>query len=130
MTVSKMEHIGIKVDNLERSLSFYQEVIGLTLQDIVGEPGENLRLAFLSFPGQTSVEVELIEKVFEGLPQEGRVSHVAFTVQDIEDEHRRITGLALPGLTTISTLVNGSRFFFFEGPDGEKLEFFESARSK
>ncbi|WP_019912840.1 VOC family protein [Paenibacillus sp. HW567] len=130
MTVSKVEHIGIKVDKLERSLSFYQEVIGLTLQDIVGQPGDGLRLAFLSFPGQTSVEIELIEKVFEGLPQEGRVSHVAFTVKDIEDEHRRIAGLALPGLTAISTLGNGSRFFFFDGPDGEKLEFFESTRSK
>ncbi|MHA6531068.1 VOC family protein [Paenibacillus sp. BAC0078] len=130
MTVSKVEHIGIKVDKLERSLSFYQEVIGLTLQDIVGEPGDALRLAFLSFPGQTSVEIELIEGVSEGLPQEGKVSHVAFTVEGIEEEHRRIAGLGLQGLTAVSTVANGSRYFFFDGPDGEKLEFFEPARSK
>ncbi|MBW4084056.1 VOC family protein [Paenibacillus sp. S150] len=130
MAVTKMEHIGIKVDNLERSLQFYQEVIGLNLQDILGEPGDEVRLAFLSFPGQASVEVELIERVFKELPQEGRVSHVAFTADDIEAEHRRIAGLGIPALTGISLLANGSRFFFFEGPDGEKLEFFESTRGR
>ncbi|WP_054939333.1 VOC family protein [Paenibacillus ihuae] len=129
MAVSKIEHIGIKVAQLEQSLTFYQEVIGLTLQEIIGEPGSGLRLAFLSFPGQTSVEVELIERVWTGLPDEGKVSHVAFTVTGIEAEHSRIAGLKLPGLTEISTLANGSRYFFFDGPDGETLEFFESTRS-
>lgn len=130
MAVSKIEHIGIKVAQLEQSLTFYKEVIGLMLQDIVGEPGDGLRLAFLSFPGQTSVEIELIERVWDGLPDEGKVSHVAFTVTGIEAEHSRIAALKLPGLTGISTLANGSRYFFFDGPDGEKLEFFESTRSK
>lgn len=130
MAVSKLEHIGIKVAQLEQSLAFYQEVIGLTLQDTIGEPGDSLRLAFLSFPGQTSVEIELIERVWTGLPDEGKVSHVAFTVTGIEAEHSRIAALQLPGLTEISTLANGSRYFFFDGPDGEKLEFFESTRSK
>lgn len=129
MTVSKIEHIGIKVAQLEQSLTFYTEVIGLTLQGIIGEPGADLRLAFLSFPGQSSVEVELIERVWTGLPDEGKVSHVAFTVTGIEAEHRRIAALQLPGLTEISTLANGSRYFFFDGPDSEKLEFFESTRS-
>lgn len=50
MAVTKMEHVGIKVDILERSLQFYQEVIGLTLQGILGQPGDEVRLAFLSFP--------------------------------------------------------------------------------
>lgn len=127
MAVTKMEHVGIKVDNLEASLQFYQEVIGLTLQDTLGQPGDALRLAFLSFPGQTSVEIELIklESGFDGLPQEGRVSHTAFTVDNIEEEHSRLAGLGIPALTGISELPNGSRYFFFDGPDSEKLEFFQ-----
>lgn len=129
MAVSKIEHIGIKVAQLEQSLAFYTEVIGLTLLDIIGEPGDELRLAFLSFPGQTSVEIELIERVWTDLPDEGKVSHAAFTVTGIEAEHSRIAALQLPGLTEVSTLANGSRYFFFDGPDGEKLEFFESTRS-
>ncbi|MEW9107407.1 MAG: VOC family protein, partial [Paenibacillus sp.] len=27
------------------------------------------------------------------------------------------------------TLPNGSRYFFFKGPDGERLEFFQSTRN-
>ncbi|WP_408637866.1 VOC family protein [Paenibacillus tianjinensis] len=50
-------------------------------------------------------------------------------VPEFEAEHSRIAALKFPGLTEISTLLNGSRYFFFDGPDGEKLEFFESTRS-
>jgi lactoylglutathione lyase len=28
----------------------------------------------------------------------------------------------------ITTLPNGSRYFFFQGPDGESLELFQSTR--
>lgn len=129
MAVHKIEHVGIKVTSLEPSIGFYQEVIGLSLVGTIGEQGEALRLAFLSFPGQASVEVELVESSWDGLPDEGRVSHIAFTVSDIEAEYKRIKELGLAGLTAIRQLVNGSRFFFFEGPDHEKIEFFESTRS-
>ncbi|MCL6601410.1 MAG: VOC family protein [Paenibacillus sp.] len=126
MSVLKMEHVGIKVSSLEASIEFYTEVIGLTLLHIIGEPSDDIRLAFLSFQEQTSVEVELIEGRWEELAEEGKVSHLAFTVSGIEDEHRRIAGLNLVGLTPIRQLANGSRFFFFNGLDGERLEFFES----
>jgi lactoylglutathione lyase len=128
MAVHKIEHVGIKVSSLETSIDFYRDVIGLTLAGTVGKPGDPLRLAFLSFPGQASVEVELVESLWEGLPDEGRVSHIAFTVSAIEAEYDRIQSLCLGGLTAIRELANGSRFFFFEGPDHEKIEFFESTR--
>ena len=129
MTVQKIEHMGIKVSSLDASIEFYTKVIGLTLLHIIGEPGDQLRLAFLAFQGQTSVEVELIESLWGELPEEGKVSHLAFTVSGIEDEYRRIAELSLDGQTPIRQLANGSRFFFFNGLDGERLEFFESTRS-
>ncbi|GJM70740.1 hypothetical protein HMSSN036_29560 [Paenibacillus macerans] len=51
-----------------------------------------MRLAFLSFPGQESVEVELVSlQGGEDLPGEGRVHHIAFTASEIEEirPHRR-----------------------------------------
>ncbi|WP_379132682.1 VOC family protein [Paenibacillus sp. sgz500958] len=126
MTVHKIEHTGIKVSSLEASIDFYTEVIGLRLRHIIGEPGEMLRLAFLAFPGQADVEVELLESNWADLPREGKVSHLAFSVSGIEDEHKRIANLGLEGLSPIRHLAGGSRFFFFNGLDGERLEFFES----
>jgi len=125
MAVCKIEHTGVKVSSLEASIEFYTEVIGLTLLHIVGEPGNAVRLAFLAFPGQAGVEVELIEGQWDGLPEEGKVSHLAFTVSDIEGEHRRITGLKLSGQGPIREFGSGSKFFFFNGPDEERLEFLE-----
>ncbi|MCA1294318.1 VOC family protein [Paenibacillus sp. alder61] len=127
MSVKKIEHVGIRVTALEDSIEFYVRVIGLRHLHTVGEVGEALRLAFLTFPGQESVELELIYvRDGEELPREGRVHHIAFTVANIEEEYARISRLGLSGLDPeIRSLPNGSRFFFFNGPDGERIEFFE-----
>lgn len=127
MSVKKIEHVGIRVTALEDSIEFYVRVIGLRHLHTVGEVGDALRLAFLTFPGQESVELELIYvRDGEELPREGRVHHIAFTVANIEEEYARISRLGLSGLDPeIRSLPNGSRFFFFNGPDGERIEFFE-----
>ncbi|MDO7907442.1 VOC family protein [Paenibacillus sp. JX-17] len=130
MTVNKLEHVGIMVSSLEDSIEFYQRVIGLQLLETMGPIGEHVRLAFMAFQGQTSVEIELVEGASDSsLPNEGKVHHVAFSVEGIEDEYERIKRLGLDGLDPeITTLPNGSRYFFFDGPDGERLEFFQSTR--
>ncbi|MNH86873.1 Lactoylglutathione lyase [compost metagenome] len=130
MSIHKIEHIGIRVSVLEDSIEFYKRVLGLKLLYTIGEVGEDLRLAFLSFPGQESVEIELVYiKDAPELASEGRVNHLAFTVSYIDREYARIAELGLSGRDPeIRTLPNGNRFFFFSGPDGERIEFFEPAR--
>ncbi|EOS55418.1 MULTISPECIES: VOC family protein [Paenibacillus] len=129
MGIRKIEHVGIRVSALEDSIEFYERVIGMKLLSTIGEVGDPLRLAFLTFPGQESVEVELINlPKGEELPNEGKVHHIAFTASDIEEEYARISELGLSGLDPeIRSLPNGSRFFFFNGPDGERIEFFQPA---
>lgn len=131
MGVRKMEHVGIRVSALEDSIEFYIRVIGLRLLHTMGEVGDDIRLAFLSFPSQNSVEVELVyKKNSEALANEGKVNHIAFTVDHIDEEYARISELGLSGIDTeIRSLGNGSRYFFFNGPDGERIEFFEPGQS-
>ncbi|WP_138494139.1 VOC family protein [Paenibacillus pinistramenti] len=130
MSVHKIEHVGIRVSALEDSIEFYSRVIGLKLAGTLGEVEAPVRLAFMSFPGQTSVEIELIAvRDAQELANEGRVHHIAFTVSQIEQEYERIAKLGLSGLDKqISQLSNGSRYFFFSGPDGERIEFFEPVK--
>ncbi|MGG6312272.1 VOC family protein [Paenibacillus macerans] len=127
MGIRKIEHVGIRVSALEDSIEFYERIVGLKLLYTVGEVGEPLRLAFLTFPGQESVELELINvRDGEELPNEGKVHHIAFTASEIDEEYARISALGLSGLDAeIRTLPNGCRFFFFNGPDGERIEFFQ-----
>lgn len=129
MGIRKIEHIGIRVSALEDSIEFYERIIGMKLLYTIGEVNDTLRLAFLAFPGQESVEVELISKMnSEELPNEGKVHHLAFTASDIEEEYKRIASLGLSGLDSeIHDLPSGARYFFFNGPDGERIEFFQPA---
>jgi lactoylglutathione lyase len=88
-----------------------------------------IRLAFLGLKAQGETEVELIEGYNAGLPQEGKVHHLAFTVDDLEAEFARIKELELNEIDQeITTLPNGSKYFFFNGLDGERIEFFQSTR--
>ncbi|WP_017811393.1 VOC family protein [Paenibacillus shenyangensis] len=129
MAVRKLEHVGIMVTSIEKSIAFYEQVIGLQHLETNGHVDDAIRLAFLAFRGHTDTEVELVQGYTGALTEEGRVHHIAFTVDDIEEEYARIQRLQLSNLDqTITTLPNGSRYFFFSGPDGERLEFFQSAR--
>ncbi|WP_046212974.1 VOC family protein [Paenibacillus wulumuqiensis] len=129
MAVRKLEHVGIMVTSIEKSIAFYEQVIGLQHLETNGHVDDSIRLAFLAFPGHSETEVELVQGYTGALTEEGRVHHIAFTVDNIEEEYTRIHGLNLSNLDQqITTLPNGSRYFFFSGPDGERLEFFQSAR--
>jgi len=123
--IKKLEHIGILVSDMDRSISFYKDVIGLTLRDRV-KLGDTVELAFLYAPGQESVEVELIAKGEIG-PNNGVVNHLAFTVEDIETEIKRLKeqGVKLLDETPRDLSSLNVRIAFFEGPDGEVLELMQ-----
>jgi lactoylglutathione lyase len=130
MAVKRIEHVGVMVANLEASIRFYEEVIGLKLKGTLLHTNEVIRLAFLGLDVEGETEVELIEGYLEKLPQEGKVHHLAFAVDDIEAEFSRIQALALSGMDdNITTLPNGARYFFFNGQDMELIEFFQSTRN-
>ncbi|MFD0671517.1 VOC family protein [Cohnella sp. GCM10027633] len=129
MAVRKIEHVGIMVSSLERSIAFYENVVGLKYLETLLHTNGVIRLAFLAFPDSLDTEVELIEGYTGSLAREGRVHHIAFTVDNLDEEFARVGALNVEGLDeSITTLPNGSRYFFFSGPDGESLEFFQSTR--
>jgi lactoylglutathione lyase len=126
MGAKKIEHVGIMVRHLETSIAFYEQVVGLKLRGTLPHTNGVIRLAFLSHPEAADTELELIEGYNAGLPAEGKVHHVAFTTDDIESEWKRLKEMNVPFIDAdITTLPNGARYFFFYGPDGEWLEFFQ-----
>ncbi|MDI9259101.1 VOC family protein [Alicyclobacillus sendaiensis] len=128
MAMMKLEHVGIMVSNLERSIAFYTDVLGMELLGTLDHNTPGIRLAFLSYPGQNA-QIELIEGYAERLPDEGQVHHVAITVDDIEAEAARLRGAGVRFLDeAITTLRNGAQYIFFAGPDGERLELFQPPR--
>ncbi len=129
MSVKKIEHVGVMVKDIDASIAFYTQVIGMEFLGKVDHPNPNIHLAFLGFKGAKETELELIQGYNDQLPQEGKVHHIAFTVDNIEEEVQRLKQLEVKFIDKdITTLPNGSRYIFFYGPDGEWIEFFQSTR--
>lgn len=88
MKVLKLDHIGIAVKDLEESLKFYEDILGLKCEgtEVVAE--QKVKVAFLPV-GDT--EVELLESTDEEGPiakfieKKGEgIQHLAFRVDNIE----------------------------------------------
>lgn len=128
MAVRKIEHVGIMVTNMERSIAFYQSVVGLELLGKLMHTNGIIELAFLGAPGANETQIELIGGYPGQLADEARVHHIAFTVDDLEAETERVAALNVTFLEDASTtLPNGASYRFFYGPDGERIEFFQPA---
>lgn len=126
MAGKKIDHVGIFVNDLDAALTFYKEVVGMELKDKFTIGNGSTILAFLGFNGSDETELELVHGSNSNLPNEGKVNHIAFLVDSIEEEFERLKGLAVTFISDkIVTLPNGYRNFFVQGPDGEKVEFFQ-----
>lgn len=99
--VKKVDHIGVAVNNLEESIKFYEEILGLKLEGIETVEEQKVKVAFLPI-GDT--EIELLEATTPDSPiakfieKKGQgVQHVAFRVDDIEKtlEEMRNLGVKL-----------------------------------
>jgi methylmalonyl-CoA/ethylmalonyl-CoA epimerase len=89
MKTLKIDHIGIAVKNLEETLEFYTEVLGLEVQGTEVVEEQKVKVAFLPV-GDT--EVELLEStdpegpIAKFIERNGEgVQHIAFKVENIEE---------------------------------------------
>jgi methylmalonyl-CoA/ethylmalonyl-CoA epimerase len=86
--VKKVDHIGIAVNNLDESVKFYENILGLKLQGVETVEEQKVKVAFLPV-GDT--EIELLEATTPDSPiakfieNKGQgVQHIAFRVDDLE----------------------------------------------
>ncbi|KJR67676.1 VOC family protein [Bacillus velezensis] len=126
MTAKRIDHTGIMVKDIETSIAFYQDVLGMQLKDRITHTNGIIELAFLGFQEGPETEIELIQGYSSELPAEGKVHHVALLTEDIAAEftHTKRQGAVFID-EEITTLPNGYRYFYIEGPDGEWIEFFQ-----
>ncbi|MBR8694501.1 glyoxalase/bleomycin resistance/dioxygenase family protein [Bacillus velezensis] len=124
MTAKRIDHTGIMVKDIETSIAFYQDVLGMQLKDRITHTNGIIELAFLGFQEGPETEIELIQGYSSELPAEGKVHHVALLTEDIAAEftHAKRQGAVFID-EEITTLPNGYRYFYIEGPDGEWIEF-------
>ncbi len=119
MAVKRVDHIGVVVKDLEKSIAFYQDVLDLKLKERMTHTNGVIELAFLGYEESDETEIELIQGYSDTLPSEATIHHFAITVDDIEEEYARIKSLDNTELIDeeIVTLPNGYRYFYVYGPE-------------
>ncbi|WP_127143915.1 VOC family protein [Pelagibacterium montanilacus] len=120
MDLKKIEHVGVMVSDMNRSIDFYTRVLGLSLRE--RRPFRTLELAFLTI-GEAEIELIAGEDHLQG---DAQVNHIAFSVSSLEDAVAAVRQEEpdVP-FTDAIELWPGARCLFFRGPDGERLEFVE-----
>lgn len=142
-----VRHAGLVVRDLERSLAFYRDIIGLKvrarmtesgeyIEKVVGIPGAVLEWAKLECPEGSLVELIEYKKGMGPAEENEKASadrrgfsHVAFTVRDIEDMYRTLNGRGFhcnnPPETSPDGLV---KVMYCHDPDGIIVELVEELK--
>ena len=132
-------HTGLTVAELGRSVAFYTELLGCTVESrfsvsgdafgtVVGRDGVSGRFVHLDSGGS---RIELVEYEPAGptrepatLPQPGG-SHVAFSVDDVDAFLEGLPDRVEP-LSEPRTTDSGTRLVFVRDPDGNLVELLEA----
>ncbi len=140
-------HTGLVVRDLNKSLVFYEEILGLTIwkrdresgiyiEQVVGIPGVVLEWAKLRAPDGSMVE--LLQ--YHSHPEKGEIknaaantlgcSHIAFTVTDIEELYQVLCAKGYHCNSVPQQSPDGLvKILYCHDPDGIILELVEEIRS-
>jgi lactoylglutathione lyase len=123
----KMLHTMIRVGNLERSVLFYTEALGMTLRRKKDYPGGKFTLAFLGFGKEGGHEIELTHNwETDSYDTSNGFGHIALGVKDI---YKTVEEMRTKGGKVVrepGPMKHGSTVIaFVEDPDGYKIELIE-----
>jgi catechol 2,3-dioxygenase-like lactoylglutathione lyase family enzyme len=141
----RLHHVGVPIRDLERSLAWYRDTLGIEVDLVqtaegpdvdqtVQLEGVRLRSAFLSL-GNTLLELlEYESPVGEDFALRNcdvGAIHVCFEVDDIDAEYQRLTDMGVEfsiAPTRLSGALEGHRYCYFRDPDGIQLELWQLPR--
>jgi len=143
-----LHHVGITVKDLDASLRFYHDVLGLQFSNepspwfdapelgpAVGVPGAALRQVSLLL-GDTTLELLEYKSPPSETPEPLKsnnvgASHVAFLVEDIDAKKAELEAKGISFYSDVNVVdegvLAGWRWVYFEDPDGYPLELVQVA---
>jgi catechol 2,3-dioxygenase-like lactoylglutathione lyase family enzyme len=147
--VETLQHTGLTVSDLGRSVEFYRDLLGFELfaegereggyfAAIVGYPGTRVRMALLRPPG-SSHHLELFQylspppRTVELEPRLVGMTHVCLIVDDLPRLYERLHGAGVNTFFTPPVEIDhginaGGYALYLRDPDGIVLELFQPPR--
>lgn len=122
----KLGHLVLKVNDVQASLKFYQEVVGLTVSDWIDDRMVFLRsasdhhdLALLQLPAH---------QVGQQAPENSPLEHFSYHVESIEEINAIAAMLQERGIEIDRGVgrhgPGDNTFIVFKDPDGNNVEFY------
>ena len=124
MRVTKLLHTRMRVSDMEQTIAFYTNVLGLEVLERKVSP-RGSHLAFLKVPNSE----ELIE--LTSFPPNGPMKvqedlvHLAFQVESLDDTIASLHAKGVKVTDGPTQTSSGSRFIFIDAPDGYEIELIE-----
>lgn len=129
MQVTRLNHTRYRVSDLERTVKFYKEVLGLQEMRRHKSP-RGSELVFLKAPQSE----ELIEICY--FPASGPVhvqpdlTHLGFEIESLEEFGLHLASLGLKYSDGPTLRPDGGGFAFIDAPEGYEIELIEMPKSK
>jgi glyoxylase I family protein len=123
-------HVAIRSANWEASVKFYKEVLGC-VEKVRWDAGNDQAIMLDTGDGNY---IEIFSNGAKGPKPEGNIIHYAIRTDDIDAAIKRVQAAGATIIHQPKTVdfVNAKpgpvtvRVAFFQGPDGEIIEFFQS----
>ena len=138
--IEGLEHVALSVSDMDRSLRFYRDLIGMPLVrviepgqagdlgSVVGIEGAQARIAHLQMGGFMLELFEYTAPRGRRIPvdrtqADGGFTHIGFRTDDVRADHRRLLKAGVEFVGEPVEFRPGVWIVYFLGPDGEVCEF-------
>jgi len=124
MKVKKLLHTRYRVNDLGRTIQFYQVVLGLEVTRRSKSP-RGSELVFLKAPESEEL-IEICSYPASGpVLVQADLTHLAFSVESLEGFGRHLEALGLKFSDGPTRHANGGAFAFIDAPEGYEIELIE-----
>lgn len=135
-----LNHMGLTVADIDRSIEFYRDVVGMQLYSRLQMQGEwfdtlthnsgaEIDVAMLRLDSFTLQLVQYLAAAGATLPlghNNAGNPHLCINVDDVEAKHREAIGRGgLDPTPIVEIAASGSRSFYVRDPDGLPVEFLQ-----
>ncbi len=123
-------HTMLRVGDLDRSIAFYRDVLGMELRTRQDFPGGRFTLAFMGLPGDAT-ELELTHNWDRQAYTLGDAyGHIAVSVDDAAAACERVRQRGGKVVREAGPMQHGTTVIaFVEDPDGYRIEFIQGDRA-
>jgi lactoylglutathione lyase len=124
MKVGKLLHARYRVNDIERTVKFYRDVLGLAETRRHKSP-RGAELVFLQAPG-SSVELEIcFLPGSETVKVQPDLTHLAFEVDNLAEFEKHLAKLGVKFSDGPTTTSSGSVIAFVDAPEGYEIELIQ-----